>query len=431
MKNTSTKPRRILRYLPIVAAVFHLVVTLGIFFAGRAELLPHMFDRDGIAVSFAPDGIRLRPEAAALANELTQGHFLNWLTAESPPHIKLFSICFAALEPFFGYTIISAAPINTLCYVLILVLVFTIGRDAGDSRIGLIAATIVAVWPSFLLHTTQLLKDPLFIMGMLALVLISQRLILKDVSWRSAILISATGGLFAVLIWMLRGNMAALIAITLGCAALMLVARQVAEKNFAPANVMGMVLMMAIIFVLVRVVPTFRAPDTPRHRAAPPLERIEAATSIEERVQRTRKLFFDEFPNSSANIDSDVQINSKADLISYLPRAAVIGFFSPFPKMWFASGSQVGATGRRVSGAETAVTYVIEALALVGLFLGPRERRKFSVWFLGLVALSGLTVLGVVVANVGALYRLRYLFVILLIVLAAQSVSRIWNAFEE
>lgn len=429
--NTSTKSRSIPRYLVIVAAVFHLVVTLAIFWFGRSELLPHMFDRDGISISFASDGAGLRAEAAGLAEDLAQGRFHAWSNASSPFHLKLFSICFAVLGPLFGPTIVSAAPLNTLCYVLILVVVFTLGREAFDARTGLIAATIVAVWPSFLLHTTQLLKDPLFLIGMLLLVLLSVHLILRDVSWRAAILIAAADGLIAAFIWILRDSMAALMIITLACAAVMLVASQVVEGHFRPANVVGIVLMMVMTLVVMRVAPTFRMPDSPRHRTAPLSERIESATSIEARVQRTRQLFFDEFPNSSSNVDGDVQMNSKSDLISYLPRAAVIGFFAPFPKMWFASGNQVGATGRRVSGLETVALYVIEALAVVGLFAGTRRRRRFSAWFLGLVAISGLTVLGVVVVNVGALYRLRYLFVILLIILAAQGVRKILERVQE
>ena len=69
--------------------------------------------------------------------------------------------------------------------------------------------------------------------------------------------------------------------------------------------------------------------------------------------------------------------------------------------------------------------YVIEGLALIGLWRSGRGRRRWSVWFLGLVAAMGMISLGLVVVNVGALYRLRYEFLILMIVLATEGAAQI------
>lgn len=65
--------------------------------------------------------------------------------------------------------------------------------------------------------------------------------------------------------------------------------------------------------------------------------------------------------------------------------------------------------------------YVVEALALVGLWRG---RWRLSVWLLLSVALMGIVALGLVVVNVGALYRLRYFFLILMIILAAEGAAQ-------
>ena len=110
------------------------------------------------------------------------------------------------------------------------------------------------------------------------------------------------------------------------------------------------------------------------------------------------------------------------DVIRYLPRATAIGLLSPFPKMWFETGDSVGAKGRILSGLETLVMYVVEVFALVGLWLG---RRKLSVWLLFSIATMGTIALGLVVVNVGTLYRLRYVFLIMLIVLAAEGISHV------
>jgi hypothetical protein len=49
------------------------------------------------------------------------------------------------------------------------------------------------------------------------------------------------------------------------------------------------------------------------------------------------------------------------------------------------------------------------------------------VWFLFSVAAMGITALGLVVANVGTLYRLRYVFLMFLIILAAEGAA---HAFD-
>jgi hypothetical protein len=66
--------------------------------------------------------------------------------------------------------------------------------------------------------------------------------------------------------------------------------------------------------------------------------------------------------------------------------------------------------------------YVIELLASVGLWTG---RRRLPVWLMALSAAGGMILLGLVVVNVAVLFRLRYFFLMLLIVLASGGVQRI------
>jgi hypothetical protein len=51
-----------------------------------------------------------------------------------------------------------------------------------------------------------------------------------------------------------------------------------------------------------------------------------------------------------------------------------------------------------------------------------RNRRRAEMWLLFLVATLGTIALGVVVVNAGALFRLRYVFWIMFIIMAADSV---------
>jgi CHASE2 domain-containing sensor protein len=87
-----------------------------------------------------------------------------------------------------------------------------------------------------------------------------------------------------------------------------------------------------------------------------------------------------------------------------------------------------GFAPRIVSGLETLAMYFLYVAAGVCVW---RERRNRKMWLLFLVATIGMLALGLVVVNAGALFRLRYAFWILMIVIAAdfrgltaRSVSR-------
>jgi hypothetical protein len=121
---------------------------------------------------------------------------------------------------------------------------------------------------------------------------------------------------------------------------------------------------------------------------------------------------------AGSNVDNNLGFASTGDIVRYLPRAAAIGLFAPFPDMWFVRGVEVGRAGRLLSGLETAVIYVMETLALVGLW---QRRRQLSTWLLVMVCVLGPIALGLVVANVSIIYRLRYAFFMLIIVLGADG----------
>lgn len=435
-----------LRRLLIIAAVFHVVVTLSIYGLARQSVFPGTFDTNGIAISFAPDGIGLREEVDQLGETLRRGRIREWVGANSGFHIKLYSISFALLAPLVGPNILSAEPVNLFCYLAILVLVFKLGLETFNRRVGVIAATVVALWPSLLLHTTQLLKDPQFILGLLCFVLVILNLLSRELSWPRALLTAAGGVLIAVLIWLARDSMGALPVAIAAIGIGLLIVRQLREKRFLAANLVGMALVIAMSAGVTQFVPKFKKAKVNRTRS----ESIRAELAIRDsgqatkgaqaagqarqgpwqrmlaQITRSRYLFALEYPEASSNIDADLNFSTTGDLVRYLPRAAVIGFFAPFPNMWFLDGNRVGSAGRRLSGLEMIAVYLVEVLAVVGLFSGLREPgrsigRQFSIWLLPLVVVLGMVTLGLVVVNVGALYRLRYVFVVLLIIPAAQG----------
>ncbi len=441
------EPRRLL----IAAAIFHLFVTAGIFALGRYGVVPGTIDENGI-LAFASDGTKIRLEAIQLTDKLMSNGIRDWLNASSPFHVKLHSIAFAILGPLFGSNIISAELFNLVSYLAILALTFHLGREVFNRRVGLVSAAVVAVWPSFLLHTTQLLRDPLFVAGMLAFILVNVRLISRDCPWRSALLSAVAGAFAAVVVWLARDSMREVLFATALLPLVLWVVRQLARKWFSVESdlgtrgwragvpsLIGIALLIGLTVGVTRIIPKFnRSPGSEfvvagasqdsvwRNERRKKRDRLldqptpsrNPWSRFVSRIGKLRQGFVLEFSDAGSNIDSHVQIESSADLIRYLPRATVVGFFAPFPNMWLTAGTRVSRGGRLLSGAEMLATYLIEVFAIIGLWSG---RRRESAWFLGLVTIMGVLSLGFVVINIGALYRLRYVFVILLIILASEG----------
>jgi hypothetical protein len=93
--------------------------------------------------------------------------------------------------------------------------------------------------------------------------------------------------------------------------------------------------------------------------------------------------------------------------------------------MWLSSGDQVGKAGRLFSGSETLLMYMVQLLAVTTLW---HRSRHFPSWLLVMTALVGVVALGLVVVNVGALYRQRFLFWIVFIIVGADAVTRLASA---
>jgi hypothetical protein len=425
-------PRPASRYL-LLAAAIHVALALMIFLAGHFRVFPNTFDQNGIAITFAIDGATYQRVATDLVEEWRSNGFTAWLNAKAPLHSRLHSLAFAAFGKLLGHNILAAEPLNLFYYLAILICVYFIGREVFNPQTGFIAASIVALWPSFLFYSTQLIRDPLSIACFLALLLVLVLVLSREFTWIKGIAIGAAGAVLATLFWLSRGNMwnsvLVAIAITVG----LLVIQMLREKRFMSGNALVMLFVIAAALL----VPT-RLESTTLPGVRPPLTPLAIPTTSQPSPREgvlatavkqisTRRAGFRLYTARASDIDPDVQFSSTGEIVRFIPRALVIGFFAPFPRMWIEAGS-FGFATRILSGLETLAMYFL--YVLVGLNVW-RERRNLKMWLLLLVAAIGMLALGLVVVNAGALFRLRYAFWILMIILAAdfrgftaRSVSR-------
>jgi hypothetical protein len=445
------------RYLLLAAAVLHLALTIAIALAGRFALLSNLFDANGISGAFAFDSFLYRQKSYELVDALMRGSFGDWFNAPLPLHVKLYSLSFAVLSPVFGFTMLSVEPLNLLYYLLILVLVYKLCAEVFERRAALLAATAIALWPSFLLHTTQLLRDPLFIVAMLLLLLVITRWLLREHTLRRGLAEGLVAAAASAVVWLTRYNMwMVIISITL-LGIVFLIVRQWRGRVWLLGNVAGALLLLVALALVPSVVGRFLQPDSffspnqtqlralpsnfvpcpdePRSGAQTSLTQPQTAWSrLRARADgavaglgKLRRRFIISYFDAGSNIDPCVKLETVGDLIRFLPRATAHGFFAPYPDMWLRPGSSVGLSGRLLSGVETLVMYLIELLAIVGLWTG---RRRLPVWLIALSAAVGIISLGLVVVNVAVLFRLRYFFLMLLIVLAAGGVQHILSLWH-
>ncbi len=402
----------------------HAVAVFSMSLFGPAAVFPTLVDSNGVGIGFAVDGLDYRFDAAVLAHILRHRGFIDWAAYPAFFHTKLYSLSFALFDPWSDFSVLSAEPVNALIYLSIIALVFKIGAEVCDRRVGTLSAAIVAFWPSFWLHTTQILREPQIIAAILVLVLIGVRWLKEVYHWGGGLVTAGIGGLALAVVWLVRGEMWEVMVALVFLEGVLLISRQVYERRILVGNLLGVALLIMLTAMIPRAVRRYMSAPAQLTAAAEPAEAQAGTvwTHLPTRISLIRHRFISGYPEAGSNIDANVELTSMGDIARYVPRALATGFFAPFPNMWFVPGAQVGRRGRLLSGFETVGIYLIEVLAVVCLW---RRWRQLSVWLLVIACLISLTALGLVVVNVSVIYRLRYPFFMLLIVLGADGAVRI------
>ena len=426
--------------LLVIAAVLHVFLAITLFVGGRAEVAPRLIDHDGIMGSFAFDSYDYQRGAIETSQLLRDGNLRAWATAAQPLHVKLIAVSFTLLNPLFGYSTLSAEPYNVICYLAIIALVFAFGSELGGRRAGVLAAVVVALWPTFLLHTLQLLKDPLFITAALAALWCAVTLLIRTYRPAASVAVSVVAILLLLLLALVRfSSVLLLVAVAILILAL-LVVRQVRERrllfwNMTPAIAVLLVGLILLPFISgqniarIKKYPSDQA--GPLKNVADPTAQVATLVTwinrgsaerrsvvrdrLARRISSMRSRFAASYSDAGSLLDAQTEFRNAGDLLTYFPRALAIGMWAPFPSSWFSAGRRVGNVGKIVSGIEMLAIYLLQALAALALI---REPRQLARWFLVAIIVSGVTALAFIVPNAGAIYRFRYVFWILLVVAA-------------
>lgn len=430
--------------LTIVAVIMHLFLALTIQLVASFALIPKFVDEHGL---FTYDSLEYRADAISLAGTFRRGDVLAWFNASSSLHVKLYSLCYVLTAPISRLDVLAVEPLNLSYYLLTLCLIYAIGREVFSRQVGVLAASVVTFWPSFLLHTVQFLKDPLYITCILALTLLLVSCLTRNYSPVAGAVLGVAGGALTLLLWPVRSNMWALTPVLIGVATLLLVLRQLLERHVSVGNILCMVLLITACagFLGLSVAPrasiyvaqiNFPAASLYINEQVPAPEAKPTTTTSSSsvgywldytaiRLNRLRSRFIKAYAGAGSNIDYHVQFNGAGDVIRYLPRAMLIGLFSPFPDMWFSPGKEDGRTGRLIAAFETLLMYLNFPLVLFGLW---KARRRWGAWQLIMTSTASVIGLAMIVTNIGALYRMRIVFWMLLVLIGANGILHLRKA---
>ncbi|MCM3872645.1 MAG: glycosyltransferase family 39 protein [Pyrinomonadaceae bacterium] len=416
------------RDLLLAAAGLHVLTTLVILGAGRLSILPKPFIPDsGGHIAF--DSFRYQQEAKGLVGVLSNDGVAAWLNVPVQSHVYLYSLFFAIFAPLFGYSILAVEPLNLLYYLATMTLVYEIGKEAFGKATGLTAAIVIGLWPSFLLHTTQVLKDPLFIVCMLALVFVCITWLTRIGSWKSAFWTVPVGAASIAVLARMKSNMWGSVVVLVLVGLMLLLARQALARRVFVQNILSAALIIAFTLVMpVKSTEVHRRDQTAIETTEHDGQTSFVWRSLGARIAERRRVFSRSGGPQGSAIDTAMFFDNTGDIVRYLPRAMLIGAFSPFPRMWLAPASTTGRAARILSGAETLLFYLVALAAGICAYV---ERRNFASWFLLLVALINMIALGLVVTNIGTLFRLRYVFWMLIIIMGARGAVFLAHKFRD
>jgi hypothetical protein len=394
--------------------IFHLAISISLSLIARSTFFANLHNGQGLW-NFAPDSFSYHKEAIRLLDLLQKGNLGGWWKHSPFWHVKWIALSYGAITP----DPLSFSPVNAIVWTASVYCVYKIARILFPERqtFSIACALVFGFWPSYFLHTTQLLRDPFYVLGML-LMIWGWVGLLSGYRWIVFSLLASSGVLIAYLnrIYLLEP----LIVLSLLATVLVLwrVPRTRMYALLAFIVISGFyVYQYPSKFIQMRQKEKRVVTSTDSTHADKPetgnlrlfANRVaDWARYQVVRLSNARNTWIHKYPRAGTNIDTDVHFRSLKDILAYVPRAAIVGFLAPFPTQWFGTAKTAGRASRLVVGLEMIVWYVLFLGFVYFLCTGP-VAWQIRMWMLAysftLVLLTTL-----VVTNIGALYRFRYVY---------------------
>lgn len=335
----------------------------------------------------------------------------------------------ACLYALFGPDPAVIIPVNAAVHAASGILIFLIGRDLWPGRVGvysgIVAASFFIAFPSALNWYGQIHKDGFAILGMLIIFYswIHAWQCLRQ-AWSTLWLVLGNLAGLALVVFVRPYNVMLLVvsAATISLISLVyFVATGRLKKILLFAIIVGS-LLIALVVVNIYV---------PRHWVTekqdmllglarskgidwhwnrtpvipPVLDRIaENAAAV-----RVINIYHGREMKAGSLMDENIRPDNLWSSLGYVPRAAFISLFAPLPDRWFKGSGVLNL----VSVGETVLWYML----VPGVCLALWYRRSMPLILLAVNAMVFLSVLGFTNPNLGTLYRFRYIYLFVFILI--------------
>ena len=424
--------------LAAILFLFHLFVSLFMYIVSCSPFLAGMHNGQGLW-NFAIDSFGYDQRAIRGSLMLHAGDFSAWWAGDTTsvvqyPHVRLIALMYFVFSP----SPIAFAPVNALTWVATVFSVYALARLVmpGHRNVAAVGAMVFFLMPTYLLQTTQLLKDPLFTFGISFILFVLVRLLNGMFSWK----VISFGLLAYFLCIVIRPYMQIPLAFMIYAVfTIMLLKNPEYRKQIILAASVFFVLLYADLnearspkgHVAASLDysaaisnkaassgksgassgnsrPSFEGSDSPDNESSKALMSLYDLSTYFDYLatyfQRLRTGLYSY--EAGSHIDEDVVFENWIGASAYLPRAFLVGLLSPFPSEWLEPAQSAGKGSRLLAGVEMAFLYVIFTGFVVFMFCKTPTLRVRV--FLLMFSLAFLVLLGMVVPNEGAIYRMRY-----------------------
>lgn len=375
------------------------------------------------------DAVYFNSLAVDISAKIRLHGWSSWQPLHVSGNVAVLSAVYAIFDPNPAWII----PVNAALHALSGLLVFLIARELSDNQpigvyAGMIGAGLFVVFPSALNWYSQLHKDGYSIAGIL-LILLAWLKVARNSSrgrgWIALLFIYLTG---VVMIASVRPYLLEiLLPATLGAylvTAIVALARRQRGGKMVPL-VLFLLIGSFILFGSIKFFKETRGADVVSIQSGYSFTNWR---SNDWRWQNTAWLpdVIDKYIGTAAGtrvaqigyglsvasqsmIDPDIKPQNISELVRFMPRAFQVAIFAPFPLSWFTNKSMT----HLVASAEMLIFY----LFIPGILLLLRYNRNQAVILSLYFSCFFLLALGFTTSNVGTLYRMRYAYFFVLLLL--------------
>lgn len=444
------------------AAVFFLgvfVFTLAEDVFVRQILLPHLLPALHAGLGFmVGDSVGYHEFAVEIAKRI---HVEGWGYWQLRPGTEIFTLATpagiaSAIYAIFGPNPLYLLPLNAAVHAASAVLLLIIFQALfRDKAVAGIAALPFILFPTAISWHSQLLKDGIFIFGIYAY-LVSWVLLAKADApvIRRFLLIVALASAGLLVVWSVRTYMLVVLGSTTVVLGVFMMSWTIFRRGSGEAllrRFLEILLFSAcVLTITLAIISTDTRPSMVEWTGqetthsvylgrpvgtndgagqvgrqavvggGPVCESWTESPFIPAAVSRlasklviVRNGYYDDlYAGAGSTIDRGVCITSFYGLVAFLPRALQVGLLAPFPSQWVEARIHGGGVSRMVVGLEMVFTY----FALLALVLyGRRFWHLPQFWLLLGFSLSIILMYAVVTPNIGALHRMRYGFLTLIV----------------